>query len=95
MTENESPTRPLHSSELARLRQQIALEYEAAERALHSPTITAPHAFITQRMERVWEHLQAAERVVGKEGMKQVLADLFAAPPAATTRGTNERSDLR
>ena len=73
-------------SELARLRQQIALEYEAAERALHSPAITAPHAFLTQRMERVWEHLQAAERVVGKEGMQQVLADLFA--PTTSTAPT-------
>jgi hypothetical protein len=40
--------------EVARLRQRIALEYEAAMRGPTSPAITAPHEFITARIE---EHI--------------------------------------
>lgn len=82
-----------NNSEIARLRQQIAVEYEAAERALHSPTITAPHEFITKRMERMWEHVQAAEQVVGKESMQQVFAELFAPTTSAPQATICERTD--
>jgi hypothetical protein len=40
--------------DVARLRQRIALEYEAAMRGPTSLTITAPHKFITARIE---EHI--------------------------------------
>jgi hypothetical protein len=40
-------------SEVARLMQQIALEYQAAQRALESVAMTAQHAFITKRMENM------------------------------------------
>ncbi len=40
-------------SEVARLRNRIMLEYQAAMRAMHDPAIVAPHRFITQRMEAI------------------------------------------
>lgn len=63
-------------SEIARLRQQIDLEHEAAERALHSPAITAPHAYITARMEQVWKHIQALERIGGRDAVQGVLFEM-------------------
>ena len=36
-----------NTSDVARLRNQIILEYQAAMRALHDPAIKAPHLFIT------------------------------------------------
>lgn len=41
------------ASEVARLRREIALSYEAAARVFESPGIIAPHSFITARMERI------------------------------------------
>ena len=40
-------------SEIARIRRQIALEYEAAERVFTGFTATAAHAFITARQENI------------------------------------------
>jgi hypothetical protein len=40
-------------SEIARIRQQIEAEYQAAHEALHAIAITSPHRFITKRMERI------------------------------------------
>jgi hypothetical protein len=42
-----------NKSEVARLREQIRLEYEASKRALIDLSIIAPHQFITKRMERI------------------------------------------
>jgi hypothetical protein len=64
-------------SAVARLRQQIALEYEAAERALSAPAITARHEFITKRMEAMWSHFQALEQVVGTDEAKKLINELF------------------
>ncbi len=52
-------------SEVARLREQIALEYEAAQRGLSGMAMTASHQFITARMERMWEQLQELSLLVG------------------------------
>ena len=54
-------------SEVARLREQITLEYEAAQRGLSGLALTASHQFITARMERMWEHLQELTQLVGAD----------------------------
>lgn len=54
-------------SEVARLREQIALEYEAAQRGLSGLAMTASHQFITAWMERMWEHLQELTKLVGAD----------------------------
>jgi hypothetical protein len=58
---------PMHESqsEVARLREQIALEYEAAQRGLSGTAITASHQSITTRMERMWDHLQELTQLIG------------------------------
>jgi hypothetical protein len=40
-------------SEVKRLLEEITLHYEAATRALTSPSIMAPHEFIQKRMEEI------------------------------------------
>ena len=72
-------------SEIACLRHQIDLEYEAAERALHGYAIAARHDFINTRMEQVWEHVQEIERVGGREAAKEVLLQL---PPIGQQKET-------
>ncbi len=54
-------------SEVARLREQITLEYEAAQRGLSGIAMTASHQFITVRMERMWEHVQELTQLVGAD----------------------------
>jgi hypothetical protein len=52
----------MSQSEVARIRQQIDLQREAAIRGLHAPAIVANHQTITARMERMTVHLLALER---------------------------------
>ena len=42
-----------NTSEVARLREQIALEYEATQRVFTDFTATARHEFITKRQETI------------------------------------------
>jgi hypothetical protein len=77
------------ASEVARLRRQIELEYEAAQRALTAPAITARHDFITQRMENM-------SRCVGKlvelVGPQQAGAILWDRQSASMRNNTDEQS---
>lgn len=41
------------TSEVRNLLEQIERSYEAAQRALTSPSIMAPHEFISKRMEEI------------------------------------------
>jgi len=43
----------MSASEIARIREQIALEYEAAKQVFNGFTATAAHAFITARQENI------------------------------------------
>jgi hypothetical protein len=66
----------MNQSEVARLRQQIALEYEAAQRALTGMAITARHDFITARMERIAEYHQELVKEVGSPEAIRVVYEL-------------------
>ena len=76
-TENHhEPAPKSQQSEVARLRQQIALEYEAATRGLHGLALgTAQHAFITQRMENMAAHHVSLQRLVGADEAAKLLAE--------------------
>ncbi len=63
-----------HGSEVARLMQQIEREYEAAMRGLTGLAITAPHEFITARMERIAECHEELQALVGEPAAIQVVA---------------------
>ncbi len=61
------------TSEVARLLQQIDLEYEAAQRGLEGMAITARHAFITARMERIAEHHHTLAQIVDIQEARALL----------------------
>lgn len=76
----------MSSSEVARLRQQIAEEYEASQRALHGLAAgTARHQFITARMERMSIHMSELVDLVGMEEAAKVFVEAVegeSSPPA-------------
>jgi hypothetical protein len=67
----------MSQSEVARLMQQIAEEYQAGQQALHGLSLgTAQHRFITKRMENMGElHLQL-RAIVGDEAMPLIVKAL-------------------
>jgi hypothetical protein len=70
---------PANKSDIARLRQQIAAEYEAAVRGLHGLSQgTAQHAFITQRMERMAACHETLKGLVGEQEASKLLAETLA-----------------
>ncbi len=54
-------------NEVARLRNRIALEYQAAMRAMHDPAIVMPHQFITKRMELISDLQEQLVPLVGAQ----------------------------
>jgi hypothetical protein len=52
-------------SEVARLRNRITLEYQAAMRAMHDSAVVAPHQFITKRLECISEIQEQLVPLVG------------------------------
>jgi hypothetical protein len=65
-------------SEVARLRQSIHLEYEAAQRGLYGPAQgAAQHAFITKRLENMAAHHQALKQLVGEQGAIEILVEVL------------------
>lgn len=65
-------------SEVAHLRQQITLEYEAATRGLHGLAQgSAQHAFITQRLENMANYHTYLQQLLGEdEAIKLLVATL-------------------
>ncbi len=69
-----------HRSEIARLRQRIAEEYEAATRGL---TGLATHQFITQRMEHIGTYHETLQHLVGEQEAIRIVAETLEAVQAA------------
>lgn len=65
----------MSGSEVARLRQRIQEEYEAAERALHAPAMVAKHEFITRRMENMQEAHAQLQILVGADEAIKLIAE--------------------
>ena len=69
------------ASEVARLRAQIAEEYEAAKRAIHGLAAgTARHQVITARMERTWQLAEELADIVGIEEAAAMLVEAMEGP---------------
>lgn len=67
-----------NTSEVARLRQQIALEYEAAQRGLSGLAQgVAQHEYITARLERMSEHHEYLKHLVGEQEALSFLVKLW------------------
>ena len=65
-------------SEVARLRRQIAAEYQAATRGLTGLAITAQHAFITARMENLERCRQQLNVLVGEGESTRLFTETLA-----------------
>ena len=66
------------SSEVARLRQCMLLEYEAAQRGLTGIAQgTARHAFITKRLENMSAYHQVIKQLIGEQGAVELLVEVF------------------
>lgn len=64
----------MSESEVARLRQEIMLSYQACLRVFESPSITAPHDFITARMERISDCQVHLVDLVGADAATRITA---------------------
>ena len=72
-----------HRSEIARLRQRIAEEYEAATRGLTGyATGFATHQFITQRMEHIGTYHETLQHLVGEQEAIRIVAETLEAVQA-------------
>ena len=56
-----------NKSEVAQLKEQIALEYQASERVFTGFTPTAKHEYITKRQENIAVHFEALKQQIGEE----------------------------
>lgn len=66
----------VEKSEVARLRQRIRMEYEAAVRGLCGLTQgTAQHAFITRRMEHIGICHETLKGLVGEQEAIKIVAE--------------------
>jgi len=73
-----------HRSDIARLRQRIAEEYEAATRGLTGfATGFATHQFITQRMEHIGMYHETLQRLVGEQEAVKIMTETLEAVQAA------------
>ncbi len=71
---------PENRSEVARLRQLIAEEYEAAMRGLSGLAYgTAKHEFITRRMEQIGTCHETLKQPVGEQEATRMLAETLEA----------------
>lgn len=65
-----------NKSEVARVLEQIELEYQAAHQALHGlASGVAKHQFITSKMERMGKWHEKLQTLVGEEQAGQLLAE--------------------
>ncbi|MEO8970939.1 MAG: hypothetical protein ABI406_04970 [Ktedonobacteraceae bacterium] len=82
-----------NQSEVARLMQQITLEYEAAGRGLNGLAQgTALHTFINAKQERIGACHEALQQIVGKaEAIKLVVTAMNQVQPEGTTPQPEEK----
>jgi hypothetical protein len=65
-----------YHSEIVRLRQRIAEEYEAATRGLTGfASGSAKHQFITKRMERIGSYHETLQHLVGEQEATRIVAE--------------------
>lgn len=64
------------SSEVARIREQIALEYQSAQFVFNGFTPTAKHEFITQRQENLAVHFEELKKQVGPDEAMKIFIQL-------------------
>lgn len=75
------------ASEVARLREQIVREHQAASFALTGLAVgTAQHRFITRRMERIGAHQERLSALIGEQASMEVLLEIMEQSPEQRPR---------
>ena len=65
-----------NKSEVARIKRQIELEYEVAQRGLYGLAHgTAKHQFITAKMEQIGAHHETLKKLVGEQEAAKLLVE--------------------
>jgi hypothetical protein len=64
-----------NQSEVARIRQQIAEEYQSAQFVFSGFTPTAKHEIITARQERIALHFEELQKHLSPEAAMQILIE--------------------
>ena len=65
-------------SEVAYLRQQITLECEALNQALHDPAVKASHAVIASHYKQIDQYYIQLIALVGEQQATEMTVDLYA-----------------
>jgi hypothetical protein len=65
-----------HLSEVARLRQQIAAEYEEARRAPQDFSMVVRHDFITARQEKIGKHFETLSTLMPAEEVMKIVVQV-------------------
>ena len=63
----------MSQSEIARIREQIALEYQSAQFVFSGFTATAKHEFLTKRQENLASHFEQLQQHMTPEEAMQIL----------------------
>jgi hypothetical protein len=74
-----------NKSDVARLRQQIADEYEAAQRGLTGPAIVSRHDFIAARMEGIARCHDELVELVGEQEAMELISEVNVKTVAKTS----------
>jgi hypothetical protein len=77
-----------HKSEVTRLKEQIMLEYQAAQRVFTDFTPIAQHEFITKRQEHIADcYLQLKQYITPQEAIALISDIEEAVHPSASSSG--------
>lgn len=80
------------TSEITRLRESIRLEYEAAQRALHSlASGTAKHEFISKRMGNMQKSHEQLKTIVGEQEATRLVVETIEAVQNVSVKQSEAR----
>jgi hypothetical protein len=65
----------MSQSEVSRIRQQIAAEYQSAQYVFTGFTPTAKHEFLTKRNENIANHFEELQKHMPPEAAMQILIE--------------------
>jgi len=72
----------MSQSEVARIRERIALEYQASQRVFTDFTPTAKHAYITRRQENIGAYFEELSKLLSPQEAIVIVAETLDASRA-------------
>lgn len=79
----------MSASEIARIREQIALEYEAAKQVFEGFSATAAHAFITARQENIEACFVELTQYMSPADAMRIMAEVETNPHVLSSGNTS------